>query len=62
MKNWHVTVGIRVGVGVMTGHSTQDLKESVAWLEAILGVPVEGSSSSTLCEQLAEAQRDVMAL
>lgn len=46
----------------MTGHSTQDLKESVAWLEAILGVPVEGSSSSTLCEQLAEAQRDVMAL
>jgi hypothetical protein len=44
----------------MAGGSTQDLKERVAKLEAILGVPLEGHSSSTLCERVATAQQDVV--
>jgi hypothetical protein len=36
----------------MADGSTQDLRERVAKLEALLGVPVEGFSSSTLCEHV----------
>jgi hypothetical protein len=32
------------------GGLTQDLRERVAKLEALLGVPMEGLSSSSLCE------------
>jgi len=38
------------------GGSTQDLREKVVKLEALLGVPVEGSSSSPLFEQIATIQ------
>jgi hypothetical protein len=47
----------------MAGGATPNLKERVARLEAILGVlEEEGSSSSTLCERVMEAQRDVAAM
>jgi hypothetical protein len=43
----------------MAGGSTQDLRERVAKLEALLGVPAEESSSSTLIEQLAATQKAI---
>lgn len=43
----------------MTGGTTQNLKDRVARLEAILGGPEEEGSSSTLFERVKEAQRDV---
>ncbi|XP_059437724.1 uncharacterized protein LOC132170646 [Corylus avellana] len=43
----------------MAGGSTQDLRERVARLEALLGVPVEESSSTTIMEQLAAAQKSI---
>jgi uncharacterized protein YlxW (UPF0749 family) len=43
----------------MAGGSTQDLRERVAKLEALLGVPAEESSSSTLMEQLATVQKAI---
>jgi hypothetical protein len=52
----------RVRGGIMSGGSTQDLKERVARLEAILGVLLEGCSFSTLCEWIAAVQRDVAAV
>ena len=38
---------------------TQDLRKRVAKLEALLGVPIEESSSSTLTEQLATTQKAI---
>jgi peptidoglycan hydrolase CwlO-like protein len=43
----------------MVGGSTQDLQERVAKLEAWLGAPTEESSSFTLAEQLAAAQKAI---
>jgi len=50
--NWYQS-RVKIMAG---GGSTQDLRERVAKLEALLGVPVEGSSSSTLFEQIATMQ------
>lgn len=51
-------IGIKAWLEIMDDGSTQDLQERVTKLEALLGVPMEGSSSS-LFKQLAEAQKAI---
>ncbi|KAE8009505.1 hypothetical protein FH972_005937 [Carpinus fangiana] len=46
----------------MAGGSTQDLREKVGKLEALLAVPAKESSSSTMVEQLAIAQKAIVDL
>jgi len=56
--NWYQSrVEIMAG-----GGSTQDLRERVAKLEALLGVPVEGSSASPVFEQIATMQDAIASL
>jgi hypothetical protein len=40
----------------MARGTTSNLKERMAWLEAILSVPEEGCYSTTLCEWVMEAK------